>query len=1582
MTSGVAALAAGANHTCALTTGGAVKCWGRNDYGQVGDATTTQRLTATNVSGLSSGVTALVAGDHHTCALTTAGAVKCWGYNYYGQLGEGTQTTYRPAPVDVLSLSSGVTKLMAGANHTCALLTGGAVKCWGWNANGQLGNDTTTDSRSPVAVVNLGGTVTDFSGGDNYTCAIVGSGIQCWGYNSYGQLGDATNLQHNIPVDVVQEVAPTPTPTLTPDSPPTPTPETHQIVQSMSRIAAGAYHTCALTASGGVKCWGYGGNGQVGDGNSSTYYAPLTILFNGYTSIVAGNQHTCALTTGGGIKCWGYNGYGQVGNGTTNNQSLPVTVNATGVLTSVLGLTAGDSHTCALTSSRGVKCWGDNTYGQLGDNTTTQRTAPVDVVGMTSGVAALAAGANHTCALTTGGAVKCWGRNDYGQVGDATTTQRLTATNVSGLSSGVTALVAGDHHTCALTTAGAVKCWGLNNYGQVGDGTLVAYRPAPVDVLSLSSGVTKLMAGANHTCALLTGGAVKCWGYNSNGQLGNDTTTDSRSPVAVVNLGGAVSDFSGGANHTCAIVGSGIQCWGYNGNGQLGDTTTLQHNIPVDVIQEVAPTPTPTATPDGPPAPTPTGQQPIQNVSKLAAGDSHTCALTPAGLKCWGYNGYGQLGDGGVTGYRLMADMPPLTGYTAVAAGYYHTCAVTASGGVKCWGYNAYGQLGNSSTNPSYAPVNVSNLTSGVSAVATGGNHSCALTSSGGVQCWGYNGYGQLGNNTTNNSTTPVNVTGLTSGVSAIANHGDHTCALTTAGGVKCWGRNDNGQVGNGTLTNRLVPADVIGLTSGVKAISAGYASSCAVLTSGAVKCWGINNAGQLGDGTMVYLRTQPADVVGLNNATMVAEGGTTCALTSSGGVKCWGENDYGNVGDDTTSYRNTPTDVVGLSSGVIAIAAGYHHTCAMLADNTVKCWGNNSYGSVGDNTGVQRHIPVNAVEPAATPTATATPTNTPTNTATGTATATATNTATKTATPTPTNTGTSTLTVTPTGTATATNTPTKTATPLPTNTATGTATATSTPTSTPTNTPVPATSTATVTNTPTKTATPLPTNTATSTATGTATPTNTPVPATSTATATNTPTKTATPLPTNTATGTVTAIATNTPTKTATPTPTATSGTPVAAVPVQLPTLVYAGPGSQVTIPVLVPTNVTGANIDAYDFALTFNANVLQFVSAVVSNTLSANWAVVANAQQPGQLTVAAYSSGASLSSSGVLLNLVFQVTNTPNAETDLTFTSFRFNEGTPTAQPRNGHLAVRLLTISGVVTYTTSALPVPSTIITLTGSANAVATTNAQGQYQVQANQVGDYTVTIGKRGGQGNALSALDAARAAQCAVGLRPASDCPLLSGDVTGDGQLTAYDASLIARYVVGLTTPPSNVGQWGFLPASRSYPGLNRDFPNQNYTAYLIGDLTRNWGAPAAQAADSTALQARLVAEPAASTAQVVQTLQLTNAGATAITAYQLTVTYDATTLAFGEATLAANQADGWQLIVNREQPGVVHIAAYGLTPLNAADALLTLHFQALQPTATGEAVTLTAMQVNEGAPAVDVQLANPRMLFLPLITR
>ena len=349
-------------------------------------------------------------------------------------------------------------------------------------------------------------------------------------------------------------------------------------------------------------------------------------------ALTAGGYHTCALKSDGAVLCWGSNS-GQLGDNSTTQRLVPTAVNGLGAGSGVIALAAGGYHTCALKSDGAVLCWGDNGIGQLGDNSNTQRLVPTAVSGLGagSGVTALVTGWQHTCALKSDGAVLCWGNNNYGQLGDNSTTWRQVPTAVSGLAagSGVIALTAGNFHTCALKNNGVVQCWGRNEFGELGD-TTTSWHSVPTAVygLGVNSGVTALIARGEHTCALKNDDAVLCWGYNVEGQLGDNSTVQRLIPTAVNGLGAGsgTTALTVGSNHTCALKSGGaVLCWGRNVEGQLGDNSTTQHLVPTSV----------------------NGLGAGSGVTRLVAGGAHTCALENDGaVLCWGNNANGQLGNG------------------------------------------------------------------------------------------------------------------------------------------------------------------------------------------------------------------------------------------------------------------------------------------------------------------------------------------------------------------------------------------------------------------------------------------------------------------------------------------------------------------------------------------------------------------------------------------------------------------------------------------------------------------------------------------------------------------------------------------------------------------------------------------------------------------------------------------------------------------------------------------------------------------------------------------------------------------------
>jgi len=349
-------------------------------------------------------------------------------------------------------------------------------------------------------------------------------------------------------------------------------------------IQLGLDHSCLLTTTGNVKCWGSNKYGQLGDGTTEAQKKPVTTVsgLSGVRAIAVGAYHSCALTTTGGVKCWGKNEYGQLGNGEFGKDKYkngPVPVSG---LNGVREIVLGYSYSCALTTTGKVKCWGRNYYGQLGSGNDRDQPYPAES-NYLSGVRALGAGTHHSCVVTKTGNVMCLGAGESGQFGDGTFTEwREKSEKVLNLS-GVRAVALGNYHSCALTTTGGVKCWGSNQYGQLGDGTTTGKKkgknkPVKVDL----SSVRAIELGNHHSCALTTTD-VMCWGENDVGQLGDNTSKQQNKPVKVFGLSG-VSAIAVGAHHSCALtMTGGVKCWGYNFSGQLGNGRNINSEIPVDV---------------------------------------------------------------------------------------------------------------------------------------------------------------------------------------------------------------------------------------------------------------------------------------------------------------------------------------------------------------------------------------------------------------------------------------------------------------------------------------------------------------------------------------------------------------------------------------------------------------------------------------------------------------------------------------------------------------------------------------------------------------------------------------------------------------------------------------------------------------------------------------------------------------------------------------------------------------------------------------------------------------------------------------
>jgi alpha-tubulin suppressor-like RCC1 family protein len=693
-------------------------------------------------------VTTASAGLYHSCSVRSGGIVDCWGYNQYGELGDGTTIT-RSAPTRV-SGSTTFSSVTTGGYHSCALTGTGAAYCWGLNGNGQLGDGSTTNRTVPTAVSG-GYTFSSISAGDFFTCGRTTAGwIYCWGGNGAGQLGNNSTTQSSTPVREALNLT------------------------TWTAVSTGARHTCGISNSGTVYCWGLNDHGQLATGDT-VHRASPSLVGTGYSAVAVGGYHSCALV-GGTAYCWGRNDLGQLGISSYTDAYGPTAVS--GGLT-FGSLSGGRYQTCGLAGFTAY-CWGNNFDGQNGDGTTNVSNAPVGVTGSIS-FTAISAGGYHTCGVqsSTGNSL-CWGWNGFGQVGNATAMDGVSPVPVQGPPSTATLVTTGHEHTCGLMNS-SVYCWGWNSSGQLGDGTTTDHTNATW--VSSFSDFLSVSGGSSHTCGLRPGNLIYCWGDNTHGQLGNGTTAPSYTPTAA--SGGSWAAVSTGDDHTCAITTTGAAyCWGRNPDGRVGNGTGTDQYSPVPVSGGLV-------------------------FSKISAGGYMSCGVTTTGAAyCWGDNGSGGLGNSSTTSSTTPVKVSGTQTWATVSAGLDYACGLTTGGAAYCWGDNVDGQLGIGSNTNSSAPAAVSGGFTWKAISASRDGTVCGITTGNATYCWGINFTGQVGDGTLNYRNAPTLV--LTAVTFSVVSAGDvHSCGV--AGGVVfCWGNNERGELGYSPTTAISTPTTVV----------------------------------------------------------------------------------------------------------------------------------------------------------------------------------------------------------------------------------------------------------------------------------------------------------------------------------------------------------------------------------------------------------------------------------------------------------------------------------------------------------------------------------------------------------------------------------------------------------------------------------------------------------------------------------------------------------------------------------------------------------------------------------------------------
>ncbi|MCW5807541.1 MAG: hypothetical protein KIT31_34610 [Deltaproteobacteria bacterium] len=686
---------------------------------------------------------AVRAGTGFACALDQHRRLWCWGDNANREILGSTAPRHLRA---VLAGDRRWDALAIGGRHGCAL-DGGELWCWGDNDRGQVSGDAPPDTTEPFAI-RAGVAWTAVSAGPDSTCAIGDGRLFCWGSGRGGKLGTGLVDDEPFPEPVMTSLA------------------------DWALVATGARHTCAVSRSAGLHCWGDGSSGQLGNGLSVLRPFPEHVELPGeVTSLALGLDTTCATTATGDLYCWGRAADGALGDPHTIDPDGPdrTTPARATSLTGWSEVASAERYTCARRGTE-VWCWGSALAGGIGDGRWRSERTFARVL---DGASSLAVGWNEpdldlTCA-TVGAEVRCWGDNRSGQLAQDTATRSTSPTPIAD-GHRWSSLVAGASHTCGIA-AGTAYCWGSAERGQVDGTPAVPCTPERCDAgapVPVATAVHQLVAGTAHTCARFAD-RIACWGANDAGQ----SAAPAELPAASALLGA-------GPRATCAATTNATTCWG-------------------DLL-------VPSAALDG--------------ATSVALGADYGCALDAAHqLACFGAaarfghnTAAGTCGDGtcnaGETSTTCAADCgpPPLThlgrAYTAIAAGGEDfTCGLRTDGAVECWGDNFYGQTGQPTGDASPTPFALP--LASCTRLAAGHSHACALCA-GRLACWGDASHGELGEPLTLASvTTPRTIPPPTGETWADVTAGDgFTCARTTDNTGHCWGTSLHGALGHGTGAN------------------------------------------------------------------------------------------------------------------------------------------------------------------------------------------------------------------------------------------------------------------------------------------------------------------------------------------------------------------------------------------------------------------------------------------------------------------------------------------------------------------------------------------------------------------------------------------------------------------------------------------------------------------------------------------------------------------------------------------------------------------------------------------------------------
>ena len=935
----------GQGSTMGLQSNGTLWGWGQNFYGQLGLNDTTTRSSPVQVGTLNTW-TKLTHRYYHTLATKTDGTLWSWGLNSYGELGLSqfvNQTI--SSPTQVGTLNTWTNEISNGLNVSHMIKNDGTLWGMGNHLDGMLGWGSSSMELLPI--YNNGQSVVSASANDIFTIYLKNNGtLWSFGRNElYGMLGVNDTTSRSSPVQIGTRA-------------------------DWSKISTGGSHTMAIRTDGTLWTWGRNNFGQLGRNNLINSLSPIQVgTLTNWSNSTGGQQWSLATKTNGTLWSWGRNLGGALGTNNLTNYSSPVQV---GTLTdwSVVktSMDLSTYNSAAIKTDGTLWTWGTNTFGALGNNSTTTTSSPIQVGTLNTWSRIDAA--NHILAIKTDGTLWAWGNNGIGQLGQNNAGVHRSSPTQIGTLNTWSKVFAWPNSSMAIKTDGTLWAWGNNAQGQLGIGDLIS-RSSPVQVGTRTDWLTasvasysifaanssegllsagraqagatflgrenilnspvqigtrtdwsKISTGYSHTMAIRTDGTLWTWGLNNLGAFGNNTNLNTTVPIYSPIQVGTLNNWSNvqvGFDYTHAIKTDGtIWGWGNNSNANIGDNSTTTRSSPVQIG---------------------TLNTWTDIYNGLGVVDVSIAKKSDNTLWGWGWDLYGQLGKGTVTNKNSSPIQLKSDKSWKVAIPGENILSVIDTNGILY----ASGLLTNYAAGYDFnklSPVQIGTLSNWKS-FSAGGSHTIAISQSGSLWGFGLNTNGQLGDRTIVDKNSPVQIGTLTTWVSASAG-ASHTMALKSDGTIWGWGQNTLSQLGDGTSFNRSSPVQIGTLANWVS-VSSGGAHTLALKNDGTLWSWGYNGTGELGGNISTFSRNSPVQVGGDTNWSKISAGaGVSFALKTNGTIWGWGDNSQGAVGDNTNVTRSSPVQIgtrndwTNISEGNPAGLTGF----ATRSDGTLWAWG------------------------------------------------------------------------------------------------------------------------------------------------------------------------------------------------------------------------------------------------------------------------------------------------------------------------------------------------------------------------------------------------------------------------------------------------------------------------------------------------------------------------------------------------------------------------------------------------------------------------------------------------------------------